>query len=220
MKKSIFLLLILVLALVAGCASKTSLNSLENTPKTEIIQEMPKTQETENSKEPKTALKALFVIAPTNFKDEEYFTPKKILEENGVKTVTASLSKEATSVNNKKAAVDVLLEDVSKDFDAVVFIGGPGADIYFNNKKAHEIAVNAFNNKKVVAAICIAPSTLANAGILNGKKATAFYTEKNNLESKGAIYTGKDITVDGDIITANGPEAASLFAKTILDKLI
>lgn len=163
--------------------------------------------------------KALFVIAPNKFKDEEYFTPKRILEDNGIEVTTASLSEQAISVGGETVDVDVLLNKTTTDYDAIVFVGGSGASIYFNNEKAHGLARKFNSLGKIVAAICIAPSTLANAGILDGKQVTSFPSEQDNLESKGATYTGDDVTVDGNIITANGPGAADEFGEKLVEKL-
>ncbi|GAJ17159.1 unnamed protein product, partial [marine sediment metagenome] len=70
------------------------------------------------------------------------------------------------------------------------------------------------------SAICIAPVTLANAGILDKKKATVFRSEVKAIKRKGAIYTGKVVEVDGNIITAEGPQAAEEFGKTIINLLL
>lgn len=201
--KYYFFLLILILLL--GCSKEQPI------VEEQIIEEEPK--------EVVPMAKALLVIAPNNFKDEEYFTPKSILEKNNIEVVTSSLEDEATSVNGKKQKVDVLLDQATTDYDAIVFIGGPGASVYFDNTKAHELAKEFYNQGKIVAAICIAPSTLANAGVLEGKKATVFPSEKDNLEAKGAAYTGEPVTVDGNIITGNGPGAAEEFANKIAEKL-
>ena len=163
--------------------------------------------------------KALFIIAPENFKDEEYFTPKNILEQNNIQVITASLQQEATSVAGKKQNIDILLDQATTEYDAIVFIGGGGASVYFDNTKAHSLAKQFYEQGKVTAAICIAPVTLANARILQGKKATVFSSEKNNLEQKGAEYTGEPVTVDENIITANGPAAAEEFGNKIVEKL-
>ena len=39
------------------------------------------------------------------------------------------------------------------------------------------------------------------------------------LISKGANYTGEQVTRDGNIITGNGPEAAKNFGKALVDAL-
>jgi len=56
------------------------------------------------------------------------------------------------------------------NYDAVVFVGGGGATEYFNDSIAHKIVKESIAKGKVLAAICIAPNILANAGVLKGKK--------------------------------------------------
>jgi len=80
---------------------------------------------------------------------------------------------------------DILIKDVNvKTFDAVVFVGGPGAEEYFHNPVALKIAQEAYKEGKVVGAICIAPRILAEAGILKGKKATVFHSQIEAIKSK------------------------------------
>jgi protease I len=103
-----------------------------------------------------------------------------------------------------------------------VFIGGPGAEVYFHDDTAHDLVNEAVAKNKVVAAICIAPCILAYAGVLNGKNATVWSDSKeyiNILEAEGAHYTGDTVTVDGKLITANGPDATQSFAKMIVKLL-
>jgi len=167
-----------------------------------------------------TDKKVLMVIAPEGFRDEEYFVPKQVLESYGVKVLTVSKSREAVSkIEQKKVSVDLLLKDANTGYDAIIFVGGPGAATYFSDQTAMGLAKSFYEKGKVVAAICIAPSTLANAGLLNGKKATAWPSEEKNLVNQGAVFTGKPVTQDGKIITANGPDAAKEFGETIAKAL-
>jgi protease I len=161
--------------------------------------------------------KALLIIAPNNFRDEELFDTKSKLEESGIETEIAGITtNEAKGMLGGTAKPDITLYDVVVDnYDAVIFIGGSGSSVYFNDKKALAIAKQSYESGKITAAICIAPSILANAGILEGKKATAYSSEAGNREAKGAIYTGKAVEQDGKVITASGPQAARQFAETI-----
>jgi protease I len=165
--------------------------------------------------------KILMIIAPTNFRDEELAEPRAVFEQAG-STVTVA-SKGTTSATGMFGATVKVDKDISEvdavDFDAVVFIGGSGASIYFNDPAAHVLAQNAYNQDKIVAAICIAPSTLANAGLLSGRKATCFSSEADNLRAKGASFTGESVTVDGRIITASDPEVANDFGQKIIEAL-
>jgi len=163
----------------------------------------------------------LMIIASRNFRDEEYLEPREVLEGQGAKIVVASSSLgPSRGVLGAQVRPDVLLDDVIvADYDAILFIGGGGASEYFNNAKALSIAMEAVSAGKILGAICIAPSTLANAGVLRGKQATCFSSERGNLVKKGATYTGKGVEVDGNIITSDGPRSAREFAETILEKL-
>ena len=73
--------------------------------------------------------------------------------------------------------------------------------------------------KHLLAAICIAPSILANAGLLEGKKVTSYSSEASNIKSKGANYTSRPVEQDGKIITADGPGSAKAFGKAIAEAL-
>ena len=162
-------------------------------------------------------MKALLIIAPENFRDEEYFHTKEELEKAGIDVTTASRSTDtATGMMGGSAEPDISLREVSvDDYDAIVFIGGSGSSVYFNNPVSLDIAKKAASADKILAAICIAPSILANAGLLQGKQATAFSSEESNLRAKGAEWTGEGVTEDGNIITADGPGSARDFGRAI-----
>lgn len=163
----------------------------------------------------------LMVIAAGKFRDEELFHTRAAIEQSGGKVTIASTTLEPViGMLGAKVNADILLSkaDVSQ-YDAIVFVGGIGAQQYFNDMTAHSLARKAIEKGKVVAAICIAPSILANAGLLQGKNATVFPSEKNNLLRSGAKYTAEPVTIDGNIITAEGPTAAKKFGEAIALRL-
>lgn len=160
------------------------------------------------------------IIAPDNFRDEEFFDTKKELESAGIEVKVAnSTGQPSKSSFGKIVKPDMNFYDADpKEYDAIVFVGGAGTKVYFNNKRALQLAKEFNRDKKVVSAICIAPAILANAGILDGKKATSFPSVRNELNAVGT-YTGTDVEIDGKIITANGPSAAKNFGKRIAEAL-
>ncbi|MBM4388388.1 MAG: DJ-1/PfpI family protein [Deltaproteobacteria bacterium] len=162
--------------------------------------------------------KILMVIASRNFRDEEYFVPKDVFEKNGfIVTTASSMPNPSKGTLGAWAKPDILVTEArEKDYDAVVFVGGSGAREYFLSSRAHKLAREFFEAGKATAAICIAPSILANAGILKGKHAVCFPSERDNLMKKGAIISDRDVAVDGNIVTATGPAAANEFASEIL----
>ena len=169
----------------------------------------------------------LMVIASKDFQDKEYQEPATALKNAKATVAVAASTKEKCVGVLKKQTVtpDLLLSDVDVGkYDAVIFVGGPGAKEYFDDPIAHRIAKDAVSKGKLLAAICIAPSILANAGVLKDKKATVWSAkgstaEEKNLRDKGAKYEKKPVVVEGKIITADGPESARQFAKAILGAL-
>ena len=162
------------------------------------------------------SMKIVMIIASTNFRDEEFEVPKTIFEQNNCTVTVASSSlNECVGTLGDKVKPDLLLQDVKvEQYDAVVFVGGGGAKEYFDNEIALNLAKQAYTKGKVIAAICIAPNILANAGILKGRKATC--NDSKNLIEKGAIYSGKPVDIDGKIITGKDPAAAKEFASAVV----
>lgn len=211
--KKFYLLIFLLPAvfLFEGCVQKEKTPSI--TDKAQNI-----------SKEGDKKMAEVLLIVADNYKEEEYTNTKKEIENAGFKTETASSVQNPKSTANKTIKRDVALSevDISK-YKGVVFIGGPGATVYFNDENALKISREAIAQDKILAAICIAPVILANAGVLQGKKATVWDSGDraaiSQIEAKGAIFTDKAVVQDGKIITANGPAAAAEFGKTIASAL-
>lgn len=165
--------------------------------------------------------KVAMVIAHQRFRDEEYIRPKEILEKEGVAITTVSSKLDmASGMLGAEIKPDLTLEGLKlKDYDALLFIGGSGAEEYWNNPKAHSLAIEAIQRGKILGAICIAPVILANAGLLYGKKATCFHSEVDKIKAKGAIYKDAEVEKDGNIITAKGPDVADQFGMAIVEAL-
>ncbi len=161
--------------------------------------------------------KTALVIAQEGFRDEEYFIPKKVLEGKGVIVDTVSLKKgRAVGKLGAVANADVSISEVDPlEYDGIFFVGGPGASVYFQDAKAHDILRISFANGKIIGAICAGPAVLAYAGLLKGKRATSFSGVRPILEQSGAVFTGKNVEVDGNIITSDGPVSAEKFGLTI-----
>lgn len=169
--------------------------------------------------------KVLFVIAPSGFRDEELFDAKSVLESKGIATTVASIAKgTAAGKLGGKAEVQLALKDAkASEFDAIAFVGGPGVETHrlYENKEVLALAKSFANAGKVVAAICVGPRILAAAGVVSGKKVTAFPDAETMrmLEEAGASCSGLDVQVDCKMVTANGPGAAKKFGEKIAELL-
>jgi len=185
-----------------------------------------KKQEEIMSLEASTQKNAVIVIAFQGFQDFEYSKTRQVLEDAGIKIIVASsLKGEAHGKLGQKVTVDIIVDEIIiEEFDALVFIGGPGALEYVDSLSVHQLVQRAVSQDKVLAAICIAPEILAKAGVLKSKKATIWSSLIDQspigfLENEGAKYIEESVVVDGKIITANGPEAANEFGQKIIEAL-
>lgn len=178
---------------------------------------------------------ALLIIAKQGFQDVELNGTRDGLTAAGFDVILAST--EAGPCVGKFGAQEtaaIALKNVDvKDYDRIGFIGGPGASNLWQNADAKRIAQDTVRAKKPLGAICIAPKILAAAEVLAGKKATVWNDDPSSsslrsessgqaqnqeakfIESYGAEYTGEPVTVDGLIVTANGPGAAEEFGRVL-----
>jgi protease I len=165
--------------------------------------------------------KAVLIIAERDFRDEELFQPKAVLERSGVKVDIASTTTgKARGKLGATVVPDKLVSDINiADYDVIAFIGGPGSAQYWDDPAAHKLVQEAVASGKIVAAICAAPVTLANAGVLADKNATCFPSESQALRDNGANYTARPVEVDGNIITADGPSSARAFGEALVKRL-
>jgi protease I len=162
----------------------------------------------------------VLLIVANNFQGIELDNTKTAIENLGFKTEIASSIKKPASMQGKVINADLVLENINiSNYRAIVFIGGSGASVFFDNSVALDIARKSFEQGKVTAAICIAPIILANAGILQGRDATVWDSGSgemvSQLEAHGAKFQNDAVVEDGKIITANGPDAATKFGKAI-----
>jgi len=164
--------------------------------------------------------KIAMVLASRDFRDEEYFETRAILEKKGCK-ITPFSDKKGIAIGRFGGEVKInkdLNELDSSVFDVLLFVGGGGAVKYLDNETSYNL-INLFNQeKKVIAAICIAPVILAKAGVLKGVKATVWNDKKaiQELENNGATFIDQKSVIHKNIVTANGPDAVSAFCKDIL----
>ncbi|MBU0501859.1 MAG: DJ-1/PfpI family protein [bacterium] len=165
--------------------------------------------------------KAVMIIAFEKFRDEEYLKPKQILEQAGIEITTASTQKGiARGKLGAQVIVDILLKQIKvTDYDAIIFIGGPGSYAFFDDPTAHNLAREAIKEQKILGGICAAAAILAKAGALAGKKAACFVGVADILKEKGALYSPAGLEVDGKTVTADGPEQAKGFGEELV-KLI
>ncbi len=165
--------------------------------------------------------KVAIVIAFEKFRDEEFFEPYHILRQGGVGVdVFSSKTGLAQGKMGGSYRVDKTLSelDMSK-YDALLLVGGPGGYAYIGNAILQSIIHDAFDQGKLLTAVCMATQLLAESGLMAGVKATIFQGDSEKLTQWGAVYTAAPVEVSLPFITADGPRSATLFGQTVLNAL-
>lgn len=145
-----------------------------------------------------------------------------ILRRANIDVVTAGLdSQPVTASRNVVLVPDTTLDEALKqDYDMVVLPGGlPGSDILADDPRVMELLSTMAGAGKFTGAICAAPRALAKAGLLEGKRATAYPGILDNGAFPGVTCTGTAVERDGKIITGRGPGTAVDFSLAIVETL-
>jgi protease I len=103
------------------------------------------------------------------------------------------------------------------DYDALVLPGGVANP---DNLRTHEDAVafvrSFFEAGKPVAAICHAPWTLIEAGVVDGRTVTSWPSLQTDLRNAGAEWVDEEVVVDSGLVTSRKPDDLDAFnAKTV-----
>ncbi len=165
--------------------------------------------------------KALVFLAP-GFEEIEALTVVDILRRCGVEVTTVGLTSGIVEgAHGVKVVPDTNINEVkAEDFDAIICPGGsPGYENLRKSEKVLQLVREAAGAGKLVAAICGAPSVLADAGVLRGKKCTIYPGLEEELKRGGGKPKGKLVVTDGNFITSMGPGTALAFAFELAKRL-
>lgn len=159
---------------------------------------------------------ALLLLAE-GFEEIEAVTIIDVLRRAEVSVTTASLAgKHVKGSHGIVVEADTLYDHVSiDDFDALVLPGGPAAKTLREDARAQATIRAAAEKGKLLAAVCAAPTAFEAAGVLAGKRATAY--PGNALPS--AQQVEERVVEDGNVITSRGPGTTMAFALKVAERL-
>ncbi len=145
-----------------------------------------------------------------------------LLRRAGIEVVAAGLNALQISCSRGvRLVADCLLDDVMDDeFDMVVLPGGlPGADNLDNDERIHRLLTRISGAGGYTAAICAAPRVLANAGVLNNRKATSYPGFIDSMDLPSTTVLADAVVIDGKVITSRGPGTAMDFTLELIEQL-
>ena len=166
-------------------------------------------------------MKKVAVFLAPGFEECEALMTVDLLRRVQLDTTMYSIhnTDEVTGSHNITVKADKKLNELNELFDCVILPGGmPGTKYLMESKEVNALVIEHFNQNRLVAAICAAPSVLGELQLLQGKKATCFPGFEDQLH--GAEVLNQKAVADGNIITAKGLGAAVEFAHAIISYLI
>ena len=176
-----------------------------------------------NSSNKLESRKIAFLVAPEGIEQVELTEPWKAVEEAGGKPELVSISDgEVQAFNHLDKAdtfkVDYVVADVdADDYDALVLPGGvANPDALRTDGDAVSFIHDFFLRGKPVAAICHAPWTLVEAGVLAGRRLTSWPSLQTDIRNAGGEWVDEEVVVDQNLITSRNPDDLPAFCETLV----
>lgn len=170
--------------------------------------------------------KSVAILVADGFEQVEMTSPKKALEDAGVKTTIVSLKPgkvQGFNHHDKADAFPVALTvDAARadDFDALVLPGGvSNPDQLRMNADAVTFVRDFFTQHKPVACICHGPWTLIEAGVVDGRRLTSWSSLKTDLINAGADWVDEEVVVDQGLVTSRCPDDLPAFNAKMLEEI-
>ena len=172
------------------------------------------------------AQKVAFLVAGEGIEQVELTEPWKALADAGFEPQL--LSPESVEVQmfnhldkGDTQQVDVPVADADiDDYVALVLPGGvANPDALRQDDDAVDFVRAFVGSGKPVAAICHAPWTLVEAGVLAGRRLTSWPSLQTDIKNAGGSWVDEEVVVDQNLITSRNPDDIPAFNSAVLDAL-
>jgi protease I len=167
--------------------------------------------------------KRVALLIEDEFEDRELTGPLDALRAAGA-TVTVVGPTAGTAFTGKRGQA-IVTSDLAagaarmRDFDALVIPGGHAPDKMRVRHAMVDLARDAMESGKTVAAICHGPSLLISSNSLKGRTLTCWPSIAIDVKNAGGRYVDKPVVVDGNLITSRKPDDVPAFNDAIIKAL-
>jgi protease I len=170
--------------------------------------------------------KNVAILVADGFEQEEMTSPKEALEQAGAKTHIVSLKPgkvkgwQHTQWGDEFRVDQPVERANASDYDALLLPGGVmNPDKLRINQQAVQFVRGFFEQHKPVAAICHAPWTLIEAGVVRGRKVTSYPSLQTDLKNAGAQWVDQEVVVDQGLVTSRKPEDLPAFNRMMVEEI-
>ena len=169
--------------------------------------------------------KKIAFLAADMVEQVELTEPWKALEQTGAELELVSINDgEIQAFNHYDKAdtfeVDKTVEEASAaDYDGLVLPGGVGnPDNLRQDENAVHFVRQFFEQGKPVGAICHAPWTLIEAGVVRGRTLTSFPSLETDIRNAGGNWVDEEVHVDNGLVTSRKPDDIPAFNKKLIEE--
>lgn len=164
------------------------------------------------------------VLVPlaAGFEEIEAVTVIDVLRRAAIEVSAAALGqRRVTGSHGITLEADITLDEArAVDYDMIVLPGGmPGTTHLKSDPRITRLLRQFAESGRYTAAICAAPSVLAHAGLLEGRKATSFPGFLKSDSAPGIRLSEDAVVVDGKVATSRGPGTAVPFGLALIELL-
>ena len=167
--------------------------------------------------------KRVAMLVEQEFEDRELIGPLDALRGAGATVVLVGPTAGAQFTGKRGDAVvtsDAAAGAVRmKDFDALVIPGGHAPDKMRMRHAMVDLARDAMDTNKPVAAICHGPSLLISSNSLKGRTLTCWPSIAIDVKNAGGRYVDKPVVEDGNLITSRKPDDVPVFSDALIRAL-
>src|SRR5262245_42313226 len=167
--------------------------------------------------------KRVAILVEEDFEDRELVGPLDALRGAGA-TVTIVGPTAGAEFRGKRGDA-VVKSDLAagaanmKNFDALVIPGGYAPDRMRMRHAMVDLARDAMETGKPVAAICHGPQLLISANTLRGRTLTCWPSIAIDVKNAGGLYVDKPVVEDRNLITSRKPDDVPMFSEAIIKAL-
>ena len=167
--------------------------------------------------------KRVAILVEDEFEDRELTGPHEALRALGAAVTIVGPT--AGAIYRGKRGEAAVTADVAagtasiKDFDALVIPGGHAPEKMRMRHAMVDLARDAMDAGKPVAAICHGPQLLISANALRGRTLTCWPSIAIDVKNAGGLYVDKPVVEDGNLITSRKPDDVPLFSQAIIRAL-
>lgn len=175
---------------------------------------------------PSTLPLRVVILTADAFEDLEVFYPMFRLQEAGAIVDVAAPTMSPVRGEHGYALKPVkTFDQVDPDAYNLLIVPGGFPDgaphTVRRDPRALEITRSFFAHDKPVASICHGPWTLADAGVVKGRRVTSYWHDgvPEDLKRAGALYEDASVVVDGNLVTSRWPPDLPDFMRGVMAML-